>query len=940
MNGKDIDKDFIDLIWDAGIKNVYFGTDGQSQAILDQNKKGYSLEDAVFPVNAYMRKKGFIVRNNYIIMTPISTLPDVLESLMMSIVTPALLSGLLNQSIGADLGSEFTNDWIRMVPYQFELGRTGEIHDKGNYKEDGVLLVPKGFTEYTMIMGIPISIYDKAAKIVHDALISSKNLKRPIVDVFTDLLANGTIKEKDCWDVIKRWGTDTRYGEEIRYLSKILFLFKEGVNIDLEESLKRISRVMKMAEIYSFKEYYGSLALGESSFNLTRYKAILSMITEKRDEKDTIGLLWGGLSYFPEEVTLYTLLLNIYLKNGEFVKAFNVALLLRERRGDSDHQEYFIRILKAACLEEFSNIYEMILRYEAFQGSDDYSVWMYLMLNLAERIGLGDLYSGSVTITRIEKALELSNMLTKRSMSEVNGMFENRGDEIIENLKNGKTVRIWGIPLRFFSDEGVIFADIDKLNSEQEEDIKYTDEELSLPRKVGDIDVGRLSDGDTASDISEIKEAYGENGRLTVDLFENLSENGRRTLLRPDVLSVFLGLRSACLVYDKEDIFAVRNFLDEVSKLPEIRRNFDFIAIDNGFLDYHKIRVRIYNDIDFLTKAGILTKNECEYFAENISNAAIASARAMQLLEKLFGPNMDQQRSRMVYRFLDVWQADDIMAEANGEITDEDERVSKYGFKLSSKKPHWTKTYLEALDKTLTGFYVILSEITDLEAIMDDDQYEVFAQAMGKQSTGKQVDSEDEEAIEVEKAQALESVIKNNDFEQRNVKDKKQLIVLLDTEWIRLKAGKKVSDDMNPLLTVIRKFFEANGIILIDEDDQNDLMVKYKTARDAAAAKNIETETVALIDSEHPIYQVLRGITDILLLGIQTEKISQGDYIRITELLNIAIRLNYGFEIDMFNNKVKVNQENGMYILTPLPLAGKLDPVALYRAQLEVLINA
>ena len=104
-NGK-IDTELADNLWDAGFRDIVFGTDGLSNAILEQNNKGYGF-DEVIALNKYLREKGFLVQNAFICSTPQASYLEFFENMFLSAVSTniSLLSG--NPGIIGDQATSF-----------------------------------------------------------------------------------------------------------------------------------------------------------------------------------------------------------------------------------------------------------------------------------------------------------------------------------------------------------------------------------------------------------------------------------------------------------------------------------------------------------------------------------------------------------------------------------------------------------------------------------------------------------------------------------------------------------------------------------------------------------------------------------------------------------------------------------------------------------------
>jgi B12 binding domain len=87
-NGRGVDEAFVERLVKYNRCAINFGADGTSNAILRQNRKPLYGVTGILAVNRVLCRHGLKVVNNYILLTPESTLLDAVESIVLFLILP------------------------------------------------------------------------------------------------------------------------------------------------------------------------------------------------------------------------------------------------------------------------------------------------------------------------------------------------------------------------------------------------------------------------------------------------------------------------------------------------------------------------------------------------------------------------------------------------------------------------------------------------------------------------------------------------------------------------------------------------------------------------------------------------------------------------------------------------------------------------------------
>ncbi|MBF0217350.1 MAG: cobalamin-dependent protein [Candidatus Omnitrophica bacterium] len=1381
MKGDQVDTAFIDLLYDAGIRKVNFGTDGFSQAILDENKKGYSFEAAVLPVNAYMRKKGFNVRNNDILMTPDTSYDDALESLVFSEAMPLVKSTLINTAVAAIPGTEFTNRWIVNSPESFDWSSNEADH--GVFYRSGHAFVPKVFTEYALIDTNGIPMLDPKTARLHAEMMKEERQGKTLYENFESFVKEGVIAESDLWRLVEKWEKSDAYGAEIKYFAKMLKLARGDGAGDFFACVFDIRVKREGSKIYTFEELYNAFSEGEVPVELVRFNAMVSEAQEafrRGDYERTVKYGVKGMTEYPYSPIFFHAAVASLVKLNRPSEAIEWIHREQDFLQPKAVSTGFQLVMDGVGFKgefDFGLFHGRIITLSACKSSEVLSGWAYLFARLYEGLGADRVSSCDSVLYELTSAKKFVDIFETLTILDVKAVLDDKLDAGLSALEEGKTVRFFGIPVRFFREEGRLASNIDDIRPFDDE-VVVTDEEIRIPAYHRRY---MRNDGESASSgiPAALKDLLGGRSDILISLYDSLDDDGKRIFLNPAVFSVLLGVEPAYFP-DKEDPDAMPLY-NAIMGLDKVRDNLGLIFLSNGaMVDLARFLARLKDSEDarFMVDAGIIFTDELAVLTDKRTDRANYSLKCETFGRIVYRNYTDREKWMKLERFLRGAGVEDIEFEAAGrEIGDKNILESLYGIRRVTHDPDRKKEELRKLDVTLSMGYMLFETLpgfrknmpleflvkyavtkkyvpqyiadmldaggtyakvapdrapgelfpgsgvprpdniygiewlikngsykwdpsnglvitgdkagkdwtlcgeaavlaaeelgkkdintrlvifdvplfrtdgrpeefnhvvalTDDKMIVDTTSFnhmfpggnayvpledhpfrrailkaikdrKVYTTAKMREETldkkifpfprvigrddmtvmhlpaditpidadrsmlttiglgysrgeadgldisfvlttkylvhdrsngylfsarvarlevkvpvdelflirdkmramiaqgfpsgvimarlkemspglkksirrdgvpgmedlpsierdteekfrsdipllfefmtripeigvselkgyiekggkvpeagkdpGKGNDatelhekyvealpigviklftvdlvrewletarrdrgafeasidkfiadnesslydwniealrklkddiiglvsgkgktealpviSEEERVADVEekRSEELDSVITVKDLEKTDSPEKKELIILLDTAWIKTVAGNTAFDDVNPLLTGLRKYYEARGMKLIAESDRETLLSGLKKAQDAAQAKGIKTEVMALIDQNNAIFNLFKQIPGVFLLGISPENVKEGDYIRIVEIMNIALRLKFGFIIEEKDKGVSFREVNGTYILTLLPLSIKLDPVLVYRSQIKILFAA
>lgn len=160
------------------------------------------------------------------------------------------------------------------------------------------------------------------------------------------------------------------------------------------------------------------------------------------------------------------------------------------------------------------------------------------------------------------------------------------------------------------------------------------------------------------------------------------------------------------------------------------------------------------------------------------------------------------------------------------------------------------------------------------------------------------------------------------------------LIVALGTSWMesykRSEDGRSFrhlqGKDLNELITSIRSYCESKGIpFIVDDDDK--LLARINTERVKEGKTNAKVVVLAgenIVKSDE--FAPLRNDEkNALVVGINNQELTTDSYIRVMEMLTLALKLSLGLEVSLDNAHITITKDNERRLYIFLPHAEPMD---------------
>jgi signal transduction histidine kinase/ubiquinone/menaquinone biosynthesis C-methylase UbiE len=154
------------------------------------------------------------------------------------------------------------------------------------------------------------------------------------------------------------------------------------------------------------------------------------------------------------------------------------------------------------------------------------------------------------------------------------------------------------------------------------------------------------------------------------------------------------------------------------------------------------------------------------------------------------------------------------------------------------------------------------------------------------------------------------------------------LIVALGTSWIKgYEKGRYLQyDALNPLIGSIRTYCESKGIpFIVDVDDELLARINAERAKEGrAGAKVVVLAGENTVKSEE--FAPLRNDEkNAVVVGVNNQELTTDSYIRLMEMLTLAMKLSAGLEISLDNAHITITKDNERHLYIFLPHAEPMD---------------
>ena len=147
-------------------------------------------------------------------------------------------------------------------------------------------------------------------------------------------------------------------------------------------------------------------------------------------------------------------------------------------------------------------------------------------------------------------------------------------------------------------------------------------------------------------------------------------------------------------------------------------------------------------------------------------------------------------------------------------------------------------------------------------------------------------------------------------------------IIALGTSWIKgYEKGKYLQyNALNPLISSIRTYCESKGIpFIVGEDDKLLSLINAERAKEGKTnAKVVVLAGESTVKSDE--FSALRSDEkNAFVVGVDNQELTEDSYIRLMEMLTIAIKLSAGLEVAQDSNAIiiKKDTEHNIYIFIP-----------------------
>lgn len=239
-----IDRDLVDALWKGGFREIKFGTDGLSNAVLKQNKKGYTFAMPM-AVNKYLSERGFFVRHNFIFSTPKALRSELIENVVLLSAFPKGGVGTENSGILGGAGTEFDN--LDVLNYSGEYCWPDMVNPNNIITADYHGYIVPLQPEYVLRKNRLLNIADPITSDLSNTLLKRRGMA--LDKIFTNI----DITRKDIEGLILRW--QRQDDPELKALAEILSMSMEDNDEVMLARIRNMREELTALGIYSFVEY-------------------------------------------------------------------------------------------------------------------------------------------------------------------------------------------------------------------------------------------------------------------------------------------------------------------------------------------------------------------------------------------------------------------------------------------------------------------------------------------------------------------------------------------------------------------------------------------------------------------------------------------------------------------------------------------------------------
>lgn len=436
IRGDKIDGELIKWLKRCNFRYLNLGTDGLSQAVLDQNDKGYSLERHVIPLNKHLKAQGFFVFNNIIFTTPYSLVPDLTESLIMLAVCPFPINISSETAIVGRIGTRFNNEDVLNQRFDW---RGDEGQDMGHYFISDGYRIPKAFKEYALNSNI-ISYADPVVRDLASRLTAGE----------PSVILEKVLPAEEVGQVIERWQHLPAARSELKALASSIAWHQETEGVSLFSALRAMKANMSMLNLSSFIDYRSALTKGELDRNpsllwLRERMEKVRALSEKGDKELAEAELKLVIEGKPWYAKAYAHLISLSMDIGKYAQAISYFIQLQLVEPDL---YFYMRFFHA--LRESLNMGEAFKNQPAIFHVPRYitmSPVFYLIARVRELAGGRNVRKVVFPAVGPQDVDKLYDVLDRLSPSIIDVAIAEASFDISKAFRSGEVLSFFGIPI-------------------------------------------------------------------------------------------------------------------------------------------------------------------------------------------------------------------------------------------------------------------------------------------------------------------------------------------------------------------------------------------------------------------------------------------------------------------------------------------------------------
>ncbi|MDP2904967.1 MAG: methyltransferase domain-containing protein, partial [Candidatus Omnitrophota bacterium] len=366
--------------------------------------------------------------------------------MMLYLLLPLVYPAVVNDTISACPGSHFHNLDI-MLYRQIEEAAGAKALFTYTLSDGNRYRIPVGFPEYAL----PLTAYplDRAENMISGFTEACGH--KGILQIISQDIPAATQAQ-----IIGNWcKLPEEKHPQLRALGQaIMYLMIQIPDMSIPGALLWIKQDMYLGKVYTFTDYLRQLKAGT-----TRTNSNFCRLNEQARQAHCLagdatqsvaleGMLRQSIDERPDFTDPYYELISLLTAQGRFIEAICYLDRLRLQKCFAPmYQGLMKSVLNAAKLGNFFEEHVMISSDLRFQGHTSLQ-WMCLLAAVTEAVGRQNVARFSFQYDRTSGLNRLYRLLPGFDIDDVRRNFAAHGARIAEALISGKTVRLYGIPIR------------------------------------------------------------------------------------------------------------------------------------------------------------------------------------------------------------------------------------------------------------------------------------------------------------------------------------------------------------------------------------------------------------------------------------------------------------------------------------------------------------